>query len=183
MKFQQTPINGLHIIECQPFSDHRGSFSRIFCKQELQEINHHEEVVQINHSITETKGAVRGMHYQVPPHAEVKIVRCIRGAVFDVVVDVRAGSKTFLQWFGSDLTRENNRAIYVPKGFAHGFQVLEAGSELLYFHTGYYNPDHEGGLIFNDPLVGIKWPLEPTDVSSRDKSHKYIEPTFKGISL
>ncbi len=183
MIFHKTPMKGAHVIELEPFKDERGMFSRLFCKEELEKIGHTGEIVQVNHSVTREKGALRGMHYQRPPHAEIKIVRCIRGAVFDVMVDIRKGSDTFLKWFGVELTRENNKAVYIPQGFAHGFQVLAPDSELLYFHAEFYSPEHEGALCFEDPAVGIEWPLEVTDISGRDRSHPFINESFEGVSL
>lgn len=183
MQFEPTPLKGAFVITPEPFSDHRGSFMRIYCKQELEAVGVNKEIVQANHSVTIKKGAVRGMHYQRPPKAEIKIVKCIQGAVFDVIIDLRKNSPTFCRWCGETISAKNMKMMVIPEGFAHGFQVLESKSELLYFHTQFYSPDHEGGLCFDDPAIGIKWPLEVIDVSDRDRSHPLVDSSFKGISL
>lgn len=123
------------------------------------------------------------MHYQLLPMAEVKIITCLRGRVFDVIIDLRADSPTLLQWYGADLTADNMLAMYVPQGFAHGFQVLEPDSELLYFHSAPYSPAHEGGVRWDDPLVGIHWPLEVTDLSARDRGHVLLPQDFQGLTV
>lgn len=183
MKIIDDRLPGVHVIESAAFQDARGAFSRLFCAKELQPILGTREIVQINHSVTHRLGAVRGMHYQQPPHAEMKIVRCLKGRVFDVAIDLRRGSPTFLQWTSIELSPENRRALVIPEGCAHGFQVLEAHSELLYLHTAFYTPGAEGAVRFDDARIGIDWPLQPTDVSTRDQSHPYLEKTFLGIAL
>lgn len=183
MLFQSLPLAGAYKIDVEPFSDHRGSFARLFCVNELKEIGLTKNLRQINFSSTVKAGAVRGMHYQKPPHAEVKIVRCIQGKVFDVLVDLRSDSPTFLHWHGEILSRENMRAVYIPEGFAHGFQVLEPQSELIYFHTADYTPGFEGAVRYDDPRIGIDWPLGFTDISERDLQHPLIDDDFKGIIL
>lgn len=167
-------LNGLYLLETEPFKDHRGQFARLFCARELAEIGLDKPIAQINHSLTRTKGTIRGMHFQLPPHAEIKIVRCLRGACFDVAVDLREDSPTYLRWHGERLTDKNNRALLIPEGFAHGFQTLEPDTELLYFHTEFYTPDCEGGVRYDDPAIGIKWPLPVCDVSERDKNHPLL---------
>jgi dTDP-4-dehydrorhamnose 3,5-epimerase len=139
--------------------------------------------VQINHSRTTATGAVRGLHYQCPPHAEMKLVRCLRGAVWDVAVDLRWNSPTFLRWHAEELTQTNTRMMVIPEGFAHGFQVLKPESELLYLHTSFYTAGAEGGLRHDDPILKISWPLSVTDLSPRDASHPLIDPNFSGIRL
>jgi dTDP-4-dehydrorhamnose 3,5-epimerase len=171
------------VLETGAFEDHRGAFARLFCQQELQSVLQGKPIVQINHSITHQIGAVRGLHYQNPPHAEIKIVRCLKGRVFDVAVDLRQGSATFLKWVGQELTPDNRLAMLIPAGCAHGFQVLEEKSELLYLHTALYTPAAEGGLRFDDPAINIDWPLVAADISSRDISHPYLKEDFKGIVL
>jgi len=183
MKLHTISLNGAALIEAEPFCDHRGTFARFFCADELSELLGDRQIVNINFSRTALKGAVRGMHFQYPPKAEMKFVRCIRGAVYDVIVDIRKGSPTFLQWFGALLTKENMQMLCVPEGFAHGFQALEDGAELLYLHTEFYSPEHEGGLFYNDPVLGIDWPLLPTDVSERDNQHRTIDKTFNGVDI
>ncbi|SHK36918.1 dTDP-4-dehydrorhamnose 3,5-epimerase [Desulfatibacillum alkenivorans DSM 16219] len=181
MKFHATPIKGLWVIELEPFADHRGRFSRLFCKKELAEIGLQAEIVQVNHSVTVNKGALRGLHFQNPPYGEDKIIRCLRGEVFDVAVDLRQGSETFLQWFGQRLSPENNRAMFLPKGFAHGFQTLQPESELIYFHTQFYAPEYEGGFRYNDESIGVNWPEAVTEISDKDLALPTVSSDFKGI--
>ncbi|WP_419786131.1 dTDP-4-dehydrorhamnose 3,5-epimerase [Pseudodesulfovibrio sp.] len=183
MRITPLPLSGCFLLESQPFTDHRGAFARLFCATELREAGLDTPLAQINFSHTVAPGAIRGMHFQYPPHAEVKIVRCLHGAVFDVAVDLRPGSPTFLNWHGEVLTPENLRAMYIPEGFAHGFQCLEPDSQLLYLHTANYAPDFEGGIRFDDPAVGIQWPLPPADLSERDRKHALIDDNFQGIQI
>ena len=181
MKFIKTPIPDLYIIVPEPFKDERGKFSRIYCFNELKEIRNDKTLVQINHSLTKQKGAIRGMHFQYPPRAEIKIIKCIKGSVFDVAIDLRKGSPTILKWYGEILSAENMKALYVPEGFAHGFQTLEENCELLYFHTEFYSPIDEGAVKFDDPMIGIEWPLEISEISDKDKKHKLLNEDFKGV--
>ena len=183
MKLVETIIPGAWVIESTAFQDNRGAFSRLFCSRELQAIVGSRTIVQINHSMTHRIGAVRGLHFQNPPHAEMKIVRCLKGRVFDVAVDLRQGSPTFLKWTAVELTSENRFAFVIPEGCAHGFQVLEEDSELLYLHTAFYTPDAEGAVRFDDSRIGVNWPLAPTDLSARDLSHSHLKEDFKGIVL
>lgn len=183
MNILPTALPGVFIVETTPFSDHRGAFSRLYCERELAAVIGERRVVQINHSRTQAVGAVRGMHFQFPPHAEMKLVRCLKGRVFDVAVDLRAGSPTFLCWHGEELTPGNARMLVIPEGCAHGFQALEADSELLYLHTALYNREAEGGVAHDDPRLGIVWPLSATDLSERDRSHPPIAADFAGIAL
>jgi dTDP-4-dehydrorhamnose 3,5-epimerase len=183
MKFIDTSIKGLYSIQFEPILDNRGKFYRIYCKNEFEKINHHKEIVQINQSFTIQKGSIRGMHFQYPPKTEIKMIRCTKGSVFDVAVDLRAASPTFLKWHGQILSESNLEMLYVPEGFAHGFQTLEDNTELLYFHTEFYAPQYEGGIRFNDPKVNINWPLEITNVSNKDLSYNLIDEDFKGILL
>lgn len=183
MKFIKLNLNGAFIIEPEPVKDKRGCFSRLFCKDELNNIGHTENIVQVNHSVTGKFGVVRGLHYQMTPKAEIKIVKCIKGAVFDVIVDIRRNSPTFLNWHGEELTDTNMRMMYVPKGFAHGFQTLKSKSELIYFHSEFYSPEHEGALLYNDPQIYIDWPLPVSGISECDSSHPLIDETFKGVAV
>lgn len=183
MKITNTPIQGLQIIQSEAHQDKRGFFSRLFCSQELEPILGQRHIVQINHSVTCNVGAIRGIHYQNPPHAELKIVRCLKGRIFDVAVDLRRDSATFLQWEAVELTPEKHNAFIIPEGCAHGFQVLEVNSELLYLHTNFYAPNAEAGLPYNDPRLGITWPLEATDLSERDSKHPLLDANFQGITL
>ena len=181
MKFDPTPLSGVYVIGILPFTDERGWFARTYCKKEFNNIGHEGEWVQLNHSFTGTKGTVRGMHYQLPPFSEIKLVRCIAGAVFDVVVDLREGSPTFLKWFGVELSATNKKMIYIPKGFAHGFQTLSDGAELIYHHSQFYEPSVEGGIRYNDQQINIEWPQPLTNISERDRDHPLLDNNFKGI--
>ena len=183
MRYKETEMKGLIIIEVEPFQDHRGKFYRVYCKNELKSIGYNKELVQINQSLTKKKGAIRGMHFQYPPKAETKIVKCLKGSIFDVVLDLRNKSPTFLHWHSEILSADNMKMLYIPEGFAHGFQALEDNSELLYFHTEFYSPDYESGIRYDDPIIGIKWPLETTDISERDRSFKLLDNNFKGLTI
>jgi dTDP-4-dehydrorhamnose 3,5-epimerase len=181
MRFTPTPLSGSFVIDLQPFEDERGWFARFYCKDEFAQIGHTREWVQMNHSFTREKGAVRGMHFQLPPFRETKMVRCISGCVYDVIVDLRSGSPGFLKVFGAELSAGNKKMLYIPEGFAHGFQVLEENSELIYLHTETYQPGSEGGIRYDDPMLGIIWPQAVTTVSERDRSHPLLTENFKGI--
>jgi len=179
----QTPIDGVSVIKSNNISDTRGSFSRLFCDRDLDSVLKKRKIVQINHSITNDIGSIRGMHFQYSPHAEMKLIRCLKGGVFDVVIDLRIKSSTFLNWYSQILTPENNIMFVIPEGCAHGFQTMEKESELLYLHTAHYNLKNEGGVRFDDPLINIKWPMPYTSISDKDKNHPLIEKTFLGINL
>lgn len=183
MKFLETPLKDAYVIELSPFQDQRGLFARTFDKQLFESIRHYKEFVQCNHSVNYLKGTLRGLHYQVPPHPEIKLVRCIRGRVYDVIVDVRSGSPTFLQHLGVELSEHNMRMLYIPEGFAHGFQTLEENTQLIYHHSGYYQPESERGIRFSDPLLDIQWPLAPTVLSEKDRQYELLTPAFAGIPL
>jgi len=183
MNIDATPIEGLAVASGGARADQRGSFARLFCERELAPVIGARRILQSNLSRTNAVGAVRGLHFQHPPHAEMKLVRCLRGRVLDVAVDLRAGSATFLQWFGEELTPGNGRMMIIPEGFAHGFQVLEPDSEMLYLHTAFYDAPSEGGLRYNDPRLAIDWPLPAVDLSERDQHHPLIPTDFAGITL
>ena len=163
--------------------DERGIFSRLFCKKEFETIRKEIDFVQVNFSRTNSKGAIRGLHYQKPPYSEAKLIRCIRGKVFDVAVDVRENSPTFLKHISVELSEDNKIAIFIPEGCAHGFQTLTNDAELIYQHTEFYQPDSESSIRFNDPMIAIAWPLEPTDISAKDKAVTLLNPDFKGINI
>lgn len=182
MKFIPTPLAGSYYVELEPFTDERGWFARYFCKKEFAAIGHDQEWLQLNHSFTKEKGTLRGMHFQYPPHSEIKLVRCVAGAVYDVIVDLREDSATFLQHFGLELSAANQRMMYIPAGFAHGFMTLADNTELLYHHSSFYTPGAEGGLHYNDPRLGIQWPGTLVGLSERDQHHPYIDNRFKGIN-
>ena len=181
MIFSETPLAGSYMIELEPFSDNRGWFARFYCKDEFKKIGHTREWVQLNHSVTYKKGTIRGMHFQQQPYREIKMVRCIAGSVYDVIVDLRKDSPTFLKWFGEELSAENKKMLYMPEGFAHGFQCLTDNCELIYHHSELYTPEAEAGIRYDEPGVNIKWPSLPTMISSRDSAHPYLDEKFKGI--
>lgn len=181
MKFEALPLKGAWLISPDVFSDDRGWFARAYCKDDFKRIGHAKEWVQINHSFTEKKGTLRGMHFQNKPYSEIKLIRCILGAVFDVIVDIRKDSETFLKWYGTEISAANKKMIYVPEGFAHGFQALENNSELIYHHSEFYKKEAEAGLNFSDELLKISWPLPINNISERDKNHPFLTTTFKGI--
>ncbi|MDR1923965.1 MAG: dTDP-4-dehydrorhamnose 3,5-epimerase [Planctomycetaceae bacterium] len=185
MKFIPLQLNGSYRIDLESRGDERGCFTRLFCASELKEIGHAKPIVNINHSYTKQKGTVRGLHFQYPPDCEIKIVKCIRGAVWDCIVDIRKGSPTFLRWDAVELTAENNRMIYVPEGFAHGFQTLTDDVEIMYFVTAFYAPNNEDGLRFNDPKLNIDWQAKVTAVSDKDHKHQLINDrqNWKGVVL
>ena len=181
MIFSPTTLHGSYVIELEQFNDKRGWFARYYCKEAFSKINHHKEWLQMNHSFTATQGTIRGMHYQVAPYKEIKMIRCIAGAVFDVIIDIRKDSPTFLQWFGVELSAQNKKMIYIPEGFAHGFQSLSDNAELLYHHTAYYTPGAEAGIRYDDAKINIEWPLPVSVLSEKDAAHLYIDNNFKGI--
>lgn len=183
MNFNPLPLQDAYIIEPNPYEDHRGKFSRLFCQKELKKINHIKPIVQINYSINKQKGTVRGMHYQKPPKAEIKMVQCLKGEVFDVIVDLRKNSPTFLKWHGEILSSKNMKIMYIPEGFAHGFQVLENDSELLYFHTEFYSPLYEAGVKYNDPKINIAWLLNPINISEKDQNYPLLTSVFEGVTV
>ncbi len=183
MKTRQTALPGVIIVETVPYTDRRGSFSRLYCEHDLAPIIGNRRIVQINHSRTLTVGTVRGLHYQRPPSMEMKLVRCLKGRVWDVAVDLRKDSPTFLQWHAEELTPENARMLVVPEGCAHGFQTLEADSELLYLHTEFYNPETEAGVRVDDPCLNISWPLPISELSDRDRQHPAMTSDFTGLVI
>ncbi len=182
MQITPTRLQGVVVVETPPLADDRGAFTRFFCDSELAGIVGQRRIVQINHSRTGLLGTVRGLHYQRPPHAEMKFVRCIRGRVWDVAVDLRTGSPTFLQWHAQELSPDRSLMLVVPEGCAHGFQVLEPNSEMLYLHTAFYEPAFEGGLVYNDPRLAIAWPLPVTELSCADSRRPFITEDFSGLS-
>jgi dTDP-4-dehydrorhamnose 3,5-epimerase len=174
---------GLTLIERLPIADERGFLERLFCAETLTAIGLRKPIMQMNRTLTRRKGTVRGMHFQSPPHAEVKIVSCLRGEVFDVAVDLRHGSPTFLQWHGEVLSGGNSRMLYIPEGFAHGFQTLVDDCEMLYLHTAPYVAAAEGGLAHTEPRIGVRWPLPASEMSPRDAAHLPLSPDYAGIQI
>lgn len=183
MQFEETPLKGCYVIRTTPFTDQRGVFARFFCSTELRALLGKRQIVNVNFSRTIKRGSIRGMHFQYPPMAEMKFVRCISGSVYDVVIDIRKNSPTFLKWYGLELTADNMKMLCIPEGFAHGFQVIEDSSEMLYLHTEYYSKEYEGALNYADPTFAINWPLEPQVVSEKDMNHMIIDDTFEGVVL
>ena len=177
----ETPLRGLWLLQRRPIGDERGWLERMFCVTDLAEVLGSRSIAQVNRTLTAAEGAVRGLHYQVPPSAETKIVSCLRGAIFDVAVDVRRGSPTFLEWHGEELSADNRRTLFVPEGFAHGFQTLLDDTEVLYFTTAAYDPQAERGIHPDDPRVGVAWPLPIAQLSERDAAHPPLGPAFEGI--
>jgi dTDP-4-dehydrorhamnose 3,5-epimerase len=166
--FTETELRGAFVLDVEPRADDRGFFARTWCARELAEHGLETRVAQCNVSFNPRAGTLRGLHYQRPPHEEVKLVRCTRGAVFDVIADLRPGSPTLGAWVGVELSEENRRALYVPRGFAHGYQTLTDGAEVHYQVSEFYAPGAEHGIRWNDPAVGVEWPLEPTAMSEKD---------------
>jgi len=178
-----TPMSGLKVFELTRIADERGFLSRLFCADELRPLGWAGPIAQINHTMTRQQGAVRGMHFQHAPHGEMKLVSCLRGEVWDVAVDLRCGSPTFLQWFAEKLSCENGHALLIPEGFAHGFQTLTPDCELIYLHDAFYAPDSESGVHPLDPRVGIDWPLAVGEMSERDRKRSLLDETFRGIPV
>ena len=183
MKFNPTPLDGAYIIDLDRLGDERGFFARVFCTEEFSKAGLIDSFVQINNSLTRDKGTLRGMHYQLPPAAEVKVVRCIQGALYDVILDLRPDSPTFGKWFGETLTADNRRMMYAPKGFAHGFITLEADTEAFYLAGAAYAPEQERGIRYNDPRFAIEWPIEPAVVSDKDNGWPDYDPQWHGVEL
>ncbi|MFC5740294.1 dTDP-4-dehydrorhamnose 3,5-epimerase [Dyella tabacisoli] len=183
MKFHQTPLADLMLVETTLIQDERGQFARAFCETEFAALRPDLHWTQINISRTYRQGSVRGMHFQYPPAAEAKLIRCLRGKIFDVAVDLRAGSPTFLQWHGVELSEDSPMQFLIPEGFAHGFQALTDDVQLLYMHTTAWSREHEGGLRHDDPSLAIAWPLPVTQVSEKDRHAPLLDETFVGVHL
>jgi dTDP-4-dehydrorhamnose 3,5-epimerase len=184
MKFIPTPLPGSYLINLELKEDDRGFFARYYCEREYLNLELNTCWVQINNSLSKDVGTLRGLHFQRPPHAEVKVVRCLQGAIWDVIVDLREGSNTYGKWFGAELSASNRIMMYVPRGFAHGFITLEPNSEILYLVSDYYKPSLEGILLWSDPDIGIAWPIEPTTLSGKDSEGKRLlnlDPIFTDI--
>jgi len=177
------PLEGLKLIERQFIGDQRGFLSRLFCAAELDKCGWNESILQINQTYTAKKGTVRGLHYQKPPYAEIKLVSCLQGEIWDVAVDIRADSPTFLQWHAETLSAENGRALLIPKGFAHGFQTLTDDVQLVYCHSESYEPSAEAGINISEPRLAIDWPLPISEYSKRDQLFTLLEEQYKGVSI
>jgi dTDP-4-dehydrorhamnose 3,5-epimerase len=181
VRFLKTPLEGAYRIELEKHGDDRGFFARVFCEKEFEAAGLETRFVQANNSLTLKKGALRGLHYQLPPAAEVKVVRAIRGALWDVIVDLRPGSSTYLKWFGAELNEDNRSMLYIPRGFGHGFITLTDHVEAFYLHSALYSPEAERGLRWNDPAIGIDWPAEPQEMSDKDRKWPDLDPKFHGL--
>lgn len=175
MKFHKARLKNVYIIELEKHEDERGFFARTFCQEEFKAHGLNFRVVQCNMSFNKKKGTLRGMHYQVAPHEEAKLVRCTRGAIYDVIIDLRKDSPTFKQWITVELTAENRHMLYVPEGFAHGFQTLEDNTEIFYQVSEFYHPESERGIRWDDPALGIKWPFPVTNISEKDQKWSNFE--------
>jgi dTDP-4-dehydrorhamnose 3,5-epimerase len=178
MLFTETPLKGAYVIDLEKRGDDRGFFARFFCVNEFKNKGLDDTFVQINNSLSTHQGTLRGMHYQLSPKAETKVVRCVRGALYDVILDVRPDSPTFGKSFGAELTAENRRMMYVPKGFAHGFLTLEDDTEALYLVSEFYAPEFERGIRWDDPKFNISWPLFPKVISEKDKNNRLFDPSY-----
>ena len=175
MIFHETRLSGAFLLELEQRQDARGFFARTFCRKEFEAHGINPEVAQCNMSVNHRKGTLRGMHYQTAPHQETKLVRCVRGAIFDAIIDLRPESPTFGQWAGFELTEESSKMLYVPGEFAHGYLTLTEQTEVIYQVSAFYSPECERGIRWNDPAFGIKWPILPEVVSDKDAAH----PLFK----
>jgi dTDP-4-dehydrorhamnose 3,5-epimerase len=174
MLFTPTPLAGAFVVDIERHEDSRGFFARSFCEQEFAAHGLRHRPLQSNISFNALPGTVRGMHYQRAPHEEAKLVRCTTGRVFDVIIDIRENSPTRHQWFGVELDSDSRRALYIPEGFAHGFQTLEHATEVFYEMFNTFHPDCAEGLRWDDPVLGIAWPLRPTTISERDRAYPLI---------
>ena len=183
MEFIASHIDGLYTVLLKKLEDDRGLFARTYCKNEFKKIGFDKEFVQFNHSFNKLKGTIRGMHFQQMPFAETKLIRCVQGAIYDVAVDIRKNSPTYLQWFGAELTAENMVSVLIPEGFAHGFQTLKNDSALIYHHTAFYTPQADAGIRFDDAAININWKLPAVNISAKDKNYPLIDKNFKGIIL
>jgi dTDP-4-dehydrorhamnose 3,5-epimerase len=168
MRFTPTPLKNAFLIDLEKRSDERGFFARLFCHNEFADHDLNSNFVQVNNSFSKEKGTLRGLHYQLEPMAECKLVRCIQGSLYDVILDLRQESETFGKWFSAVLSQNNRQMMYIPKGFAHGFMTLEPNTELLYFVSNPYSKELERGVRWNDPQFNIKWPEHPSVISERD---------------
>nr|WP_262923713.1 MULTISPECIES: dTDP-4-dehydrorhamnose 3,5-epimerase [Pseudomonas] len=177
------PLQGLARVVHRRHEDARGAFSRLYCEGSLAQFGAPFHIRQINHSLTRERGSVRGLHYQAGPQPEAKCITCLKGEVWDVVVDLRRGSSTFLRWHAEHLKAGEGSSLLVPAGFAHGFQALSDDVELLYLHSADYAPEHEGGLSVVDPRLGIEWPLPVRNLSTRDAEHPWLDDRFSGVPV
>jgi dTDP-4-dehydrorhamnose 3,5-epimerase len=181
MKFHKTPLDGAYLIELERRGDDRGFFARFFCEKEFGAQGLETRFVQVNNSLSAKAGTLRGLHYQLPPSGEVKVVRAVKGALWDCIVDLRAGSPTFGKWFGAELNDDNRLMMYVPRGFAHSLITLVDDVEALYLVSEFYAPQQERGVRWNDPAIGIEWPIQPAEISEKDAAWPDLNDAFHGM--
>jgi dTDP-4-dehydrorhamnose 3,5-epimerase len=181
MELMETKLKGLYVIKHKKLEDDRGFFTRTYCKNIFKEISFEKNFVQFNHSFNKEKGTLRGMHFQTKPFKEVKLIRCVQGAVYDVAIDLRVDSDTYLESFGIELSQDNFLSVLIPEGFAHGFQTLKDSSSLIYHHTEFYRPGADSGVKFDDPSLKLDWPLPVRNVSVKDSNYELIDINFKGL--
>ena len=178
MKFIKTSLDGAYIVQLDKIEDDRGFFSRLYCSDDFKNMGIKKKIKQVNNSYSEHMGTLRGIHFQINPKAESKLVRCIQGALFDVIVDLRKNSVTYKKWFGAKLSSDNRKMMYVPEGFGHGFLTLEDSTEAIYFVSESFSPKHEKTLHWNDKKIGIKWPIKPKVISKKDQSNPNFDESF-----
>jgi dTDP-4-dehydrorhamnose 3,5-epimerase len=180
MKFHPTPLRDAYTIDLERRGDDRGFFARVFCENEFSQAGLESKFVQVNESLSAKKGTLRGMHYQLPPKAEVKLVRCVHGALWDAILDLRPDSPTFGKWFGAELSADNRLMMYVPRGFAHAVLTLTDKAEAFYLVSEFYGPEQERGVRWNDPKFGVSWPIAPHEISAKDAKWPDFDPGFHG---
>lgn len=181
MKFHSTPLTGAFVMEPERNSDDRGFFARLFCEREFQEASLNVRFVQVNNSLSLVRGTLRGLHYQLPPAAEVKVIRCLRGGIYDLILDLRPDSPTYGKCFGERLDSDNRLMMYVPRGFAHATLSLTDDTEILYLVSEFHNAEVERGVRFDDPRFSIKWPVEPVVISKKDREWRDFDPVWHGV--
>ncbi len=181
MRFHKTTLQDARLVEFERKGDDRGFFARVYCEREFGAEGLAKRFVQINHSMNLRKGTLRGMHYQLAPSADAKVVRCLKGALWDCIADLRPDSPSFGKWFGAELNDENGLMMYVPQGFAHAFLTLTDNTELLYLVSNFYDPSAERGMRFDDPWLGVEWPFEPTVISDKDRKWPNYDREFHGV--
>jgi dTDP-4-dehydrorhamnose 3,5-epimerase len=181
MLFHATPLEGAYLVELERRGDERGFFARLFCDREFGAAGLETRFVQANNSFSAKKGTLRGLHYQLAPAAEVKLVRCMNGALYDVIADLRPDSPTYGKWFGAELNSGNRLMMYVPRGFAHSFLTLTDNADTLYLHSAAYAPELERGVRYDDPWLGIEWPLRPVEISAKDQNYPLFDPSYHGV--
>ncbi len=181
MKFEELTLKDAFIFLTESHIDNRGIFEKLFSKNEFDSIGIKKEIVEVNHSITRKKYTIRGMHFQKRPFTETKIIKCLKGRVFDVMIDLRGNSKTFLKWYGLILSEDNYKMAVIPDGFAHGFQTLTNNCHMLYFHTEIYKKEYEEGIRYDDPIINIQWKHKASEISDKDKNYILLDENFKGI--